>query len=160
MPTEITDRQPGRTWRGSARFSGVRSSQAMVPWCPCWSHSVRRSKRRRRNGDWVGGDCSPPGSAVPCSSETGATPTASNPNARASCLMTSARDMEDRWTDYPDVHMNRTLNLAEQWTDWHWPHVPVILVFQLVSFSSNRHWSRPPFEIVVHGCVVPGIMAT
>ncbi|MBS0156048.1 MAG: hypothetical protein JSS38_15740 [Nitrospira sp.] len=56
--------------------------------------------------------------------------------------------------------MNRTLNLTEQWTDWHWPHAPVIVVFQLVPFSSNRHWSWPPLEIVVHGCVVPGIVAT
>ncbi len=40
------------------------------------------------------------------------------------------------------------------------PHVPVILVFQSVCFSSKRQRVLPPFEIVVHGLVVPGVVAT
>ena len=35
-----------------------------------------------------------------------------------------------------------------------------MFVFQSVSFSSNLHCSLPPFEIVVHGCLVPGMEAT
>lgn len=35
-----------------------------------------------------------------------------------------------------------------------------MFVFQSVSFSSNRHCRRPPFEIVVQGCLVPGMEAT
>lgn len=33
-------------------------------------------------------------------------------------------------------------------------------VLQSVFASSNRHCRRPPFEIVVQGCVVPGMEAT
>lgn len=35
-----------------------------------------------------------------------------------------------------------------------------MFVFQSVSVLSNRHCSRPPFEIVVQGCLVPGMEAT
>jgi len=38
--------------------------------------------------------------------------------------------------------------------------VPVILVFQSVCFSSKRQEVFPPFEIVVQGLFVPGILAT
>lgn len=54
----------------------------------------------------------------------------------------------------------RTLNWAEHRTDWHRPQVPTTFVFQSVLFSSNRHCKRPPFEIVVQGCLVPGMEAT
>ncbi len=35
-----------------------------------------------------------------------------------------------------------------------------MFVFQSVSLLSNRHCSRPPFEIVLQGCLVPGMEAT
>ena len=42
----------------------------------------------------------------------------------------------------------------------HFVQVPVIRVFQSVSFSLKRHVVAPPFEIVVHGFFVPGKFAT
>ena len=42
----------------------------------------------------------------------------------------------------------------------HLLHVPVMRVFQSVSLSLNRHVVKPPFEIFVHGFVVPGKLAT
>ena len=35
-----------------------------------------------------------------------------------------------------------------------------MFVFQSVFASSNRHCRRPPFEIVVQGCLVPGMETT
>ncbi len=35
-----------------------------------------------------------------------------------------------------------------------------MFVFQSVTVLSNRQFSRPPFEIVVQGCLVPGMVAT
>ena len=42
----------------------------------------------------------------------------------------------------------------------HFPHVPVMRVFQSVSLSLKRHVVKPPFEIFVQGLVVPGKLAT
>jgi hypothetical protein len=52
------------------------------------------------------------------------------------------------------------MNWTEQCAVLQRLHVPVILVFQSVCFSSKRHNVFPPFEIVVHGLFVPGILAT
>jgi hypothetical protein len=42
----------------------------------------------------------------------------------------------------------------------HLLQVPVIRVFQSVSFSLKRHVVKPPFEILAQGLVVPGMFAT
>lgn len=55
---------------------------------------------------------------------------------------------------------NTTANRAEQCGVVHLLHVPVMRVFQSVSLSLKRHVVRPPFEIFVHGFVVPGKLAT
>jgi hypothetical protein len=49
------------------------------------------------------------------------------------------------------------MNWTEQCSVLQRPQVPVILVFQSVRFSSNRHVIFPPLEMVVHGLVVPGM---
>ncbi|MEC4669125.1 MAG: hypothetical protein VST65_06285 [Nitrospirota bacterium] len=53
-----------------------------------------------------------------------------------------------------------TLKRAEHCLDRQRVHVPVILVFQSVFFSSNRQEVVPPFEMVDMGWFVPGICAT
>jgi hypothetical protein len=76
-------------------------------------------------------------------------PTASNPNARASCLMAPDKVM-DRMTYCCGEQSKRMLNLAEQCSDRQRPQNPVMVLFQSVRVSSNRHMTRPPREIVIH----------
>ncbi len=49
---------------------------------------------------------------------------------------------------------------AEQCSEVHRPHVPVMRVFQSVSFSLNRQVVAPPLEMLVQRRVVPGKWAT
>lgn len=49
---------------------------------------------------------------------------------------------------------------AEQCSEVHRPQVPVMRVFQSVSFSLNRQAVAPPLEMLVQGRVVPGKWAT
>ena len=58
------------------------------------------------------------------------------------------------------MQSNRTMNWTEHCAVVHRPQVPVMLVFQSVFFSSKRQTVLPPFEMVVHGLVVPGVFAT
>lgn len=86
-------------------------------------------------------------------------PTASNPIARASCLIAMERVMgrvDYCWRE----QSKRTLNLAEHWFDRQRPQAAVILVFQSVRLSSNRHNTLPPLEMVVQGLFVLGMCAT
>lgn len=49
---------------------------------------------------------------------------------------------------------------AEQCSEAHRPQVPVMRVFQSVSFSLNRQVVTPPLEMLLQGRVVPGNWAT
>src|SRR5438309_11211036 len=55
---------------------------------------------------------------------------------------------------------NMTPKRAEQCSEEHRPQVPVMRVFQSVSFSLNWHMVAPPLEMWLQGRVVPGKWAT
>src|SRR5438094_9203716 len=62
--------------------------------------------------------------------------------------------------DYRFKQSNIIPKRAEQCSEVHRPQVPVMRVFQSVSFSLNRQAVGPPLEMLIQGRVVPGKWAT
>ena len=124
---------------------------------------MRRSKRYRGAvvSEWDKGLFPWLPAADPlCLPDTRVIPTASNPSARASCLMAAVIDIGIQRAQCWAEQSKRTLKWAEHRTDLHRPHVPTMFVFQSVSALLNRHCRRPPLETVAQGCLVPGMEAT
>src|SRR5881296_3450342 len=62
--------------------------------------------------------------------------------------------------DYRFKQSNIIPKRAEQCSEVHRPQVPVMRVFQSVSFSLNWQMVAPPLEMLLQGRVVPGKWAT
>jgi len=108
--------------------------------------------------------------------ETLATPTTSNPNRMASCLMAWVRADIGKLASLPTKdyrlriwelegcvgvgQLNMTLKRAEHWSVVQIWHVPTIVVFQSVCARSNWHVVLPPLETSAQGSAKPGYWAT
>jgi len=128
----MRERQPGSTRCGSARLSGSRSIQAIVPWKLRESQS-RSLAKKSAGRSWV---------CVVCRSdclERRLMPTASNPSDRASALMVSDRDMGERLppgTIKSDVELSRALRRGTAATDSGDAGLPISGF--LVEFTAGR----------------------